>query len=271
MNDLFVLLGLSSWKPFLGALLLPPLPFIAMMLVGTRLASSRRKLGWAVVLAGAAMLWASSTTGMARVLSEWLLRPPGALGAERIAAWKAAAKTGEPVAIVVLGGGAKGLAPEYGLSSLTDRSMERLRYGLWLARETGAPAAFSGGIGWAQARELSTPEAQIAARIAAQEFRQPLKWIEDRSHDTRENAAYSVNLLRAQDIRRVLLVTHQRHMPRAMRAFEEAAAGSGITFEAAPVDVLGPVRSLRNWMPSTSGIVVTREIMHEWLGLLFGA
>ena len=271
LNDLLVLLGLSSWKPILGALLLPPLPFILVMLVGTRLAFSRRVLGWLVVLGGAAMLWLCSTNGMGRLLSEALLRPPGALGAERVAAWKAAVKAREPVAIVVLGGGAKELAPEYGVSSLTDRSMERLRYGLWLARETGAPVAFSGGIGWAPERELSPPQAPIAARIPAQEFRQPIKWSEDRSHDTHENAAYGVALLKEQGIRRVLLVTHQRHMPRAMRAFEAAAAGSGIAFEAAPVDVLVPARSLRDWMPSTRGMVTTREVLHEWLGRLLGA
>ena len=114
------------------------------------------------------------------------------------------------------------------------RSLERLRYGLWLARETGAPVAFSGGVGWALGNTVTTPEAQIAARIAQQEFSRPLKWTEDRSHDTRENAIYSTELLKAQGIRRVLVVTHQRHMPRALKMFHEAAAGSGISFEAAP-------------------------------------
>jgi len=272
VNDLFTLLGLSSWKPYVGALLLPPAPFILMMLVGTRLTFVRRGWGWLVVVLGAVLLWLSSTAGFARVLSDQLLRPPGALTAERIADWKAAVKAREPVAIVVLGGGSRPLSPEYGMSNLEDRSIERLRYGLWLGRETGAPVAFSGGVGWAWGDTVVTPEAQVAARIAAQEFGRPLKWTEERSRDTRENGIYTVRQLKEQGIRRVLLVTHQRHMPRSLRAFEEAAAGSGIVFEAAPVDVLTtPLQAVRSWLPSAAGAAVVREVSHEIAGRLLGA
>ena len=272
MNDLFNLLGISSWKPYVSALLLPPAPFILMMLVGTRLTFVRRGLGWLVVLLGAALLWLTNTSGFAQLLSDQVLRPPPALTLDRVAAWKAAVKAREPVAIVVLGGGSRPLSPEYGVSNLEDRSVERLRYGLWLGRETGAPVAFSGGVGWSLGDEVVTPEAQIAARIAGQEFGRPLKWIEDRSRDTRENGIYSVRLLQEQGIRRVLLVTHQRHMPRALRAFQEAAAGNGMSFEAAPVDVLvTPLRAARSWLPSTGGAATTREILHELAGRLSGA
>lgn len=266
------MLGLSSWKPYVAALLLPPAPLILLMLVGTRLAFVRRGLGWLLVLFGAAMLWLTNTTAFAQLVSDHVLRPPAALSQERIAAWKAAVKAREPVAIVVLGGGSRPLSPEYGVSNLEDRSMERLRYGLWLGRETGAPVAFSGGIGWALGDAVVTPEAQIAARIAAQEFGRPLKWIEDRSRDTRENGIYTVRQLKEQGIRRVLLVTHQRHMPRSLRAFEDASAGSGIVFEAAPVDVLvTPLQAARSWLPSAGGGATTREVLHELVGRLAGA
>lgn len=272
MNDLLSLLGITAWKPFIGALLLPPVPFILLMLVGTRLAFVRRGWGWLLVLLGALSLWLASTAGFARVLSDMLLRPPAALSPERIEAWRAAVKAREPVAIVVLGGGSKPLAPEYGVSNLNDRSLERLRYGLWLGRETGAPVAFSGGVGWALGDTVTTPEAQIAARIAQQEFARPLKWTEERSRDTRENAIYSTELLKAQGIRRVLLVTHQRHMPRALKVFAEASAGSGISIEAAPIDVLNtPLQQPRSWMPTTSGAATVREIAHELLGGWLGA
>lgn len=272
MNDLLSLLGITAWKPYIGALLLPPVPLIVAMLVGTRLAFARRGLGWSLVLLGAVLLWLCSTAGFARVLSDTLLRPPGALSSERIDAWRTAVKAREPVAIVVLGGGSRPLSPEYGVSNLNDRSLERLRYGLWLARETGAPVAFSGGVGWALGPIVTTPEAQIAARVAQQEFGRPLKWIEDRSRDTRENAIYSAELLKTQGIRRVLLVTHQRHMPRSLKVFAEAAAGTGITFEAAPVDVLNtPLDLTRSWMPTTSGAATVREIAHELLGSWLGA
>jgi uncharacterized SAM-binding protein YcdF (DUF218 family) len=272
VNDLFNLLGIAAWKPYVGALLLPPMPFIVLMLLGTRLALVRRGWGWLLVLLGAGLVWLSYTTGFARVLSDHLLRPPAALSPKRVADWKAYVKAREPVAIVVLGGGTRPIAPEYGVSNLDDRSIERLRYGLWLGRETGAPVAFSGGVGWSMGDAVVTPEAQVAARIATQEFGRPLNWIEDRSRDTRENGIYSVRQLKEQGIRRVLLVTHQRHMPRALRAFEEAAAGSGIVFEAAPVDVLvTPLQSPRSWLPTAGGAASVREITHELMGRLAGA
>jgi hypothetical protein len=34
VNDIFVMLGVESWKPALGALLLPPTPFALMVLAG---------------------------------------------------------------------------------------------------------------------------------------------------------------------------------------------------------------------------------------------
>jgi len=272
VNDILTLLGITAWKPYLGALLLPPVPLIVAMLVGTRLAFVRRGWGWLLVILSAVLLWLSSTTGFARVLSEFVLRPPAALSPDRIDGWRVAVKAREPVAIVVLGGGSKPLAPEYGVSNLSDRSLERLRYGLWLGHETGAPVAFSGGVGWALGKMVTTPEAQIAARIAQQEFGRPLKWTEERSRDTRENAIYTTELLKAQGIRRVLLVTHQRHMPRSLKVFEQAAAGTGIVFEAAPVDVLNaPLNALISWMPSSSGAATVREIAHELLGGWVGA
>ena len=272
VNDLFVLLGISSWKSVIDALLLPPVPFIVLMLIGARLVLVRRGLGCFVALLGAAMLWLASTAGMARILSDVVLRPPGALSSARIAEWKEAVKAREPVAIVVLGGGAKRLSPEYGVSNLKENGVERLRYGIHLGRETGAPVAFSGGLAWDMEPGSMPTEAQIAGRIAAQEFGRPLKWTEDRSRDTRENAAFSVRLMQEQGIRRVLLVTHQRHMPRSLRAFQQAAEGSGMVFEPAPVDVLTTsLRSPRSWLPSTTGMVTVREVTHEILGRWFGA
>ena len=46
----------------------------------------------------------------------------------------------------------------------------------------------------------------------------------------------------------------------------------GISFEAAPVDVLNtPLNLPRNWMPTTQGAATVREIGHELLGSLGGA
>ena len=230
---------------------------------------ARRGLGWLLILSSVGMLWLSSCSGFAYALTQFALRPPPALSASRIDELKAEVRAKKPIAIVVLGGGSETLAPEYAVSSLNADSLERLRYGLWLSRETGIPVAFSGGVGWGQLG--STPEAQIAARIATQEFGHPIKWIEDQSRDTRENAARSVGLLKQAGIERVLLVTHGWHMPRSRRAFEQVAAGE-MQIEAAPLGVRNRLpQPAVWWLPSAEGAVKVNHVLHELLGSAFGA
>lgn len=268
MNSLFVLLGLESWKPLITALVLPPVPWLILVLVGARLMLARRGLGWLVIISGVALLWLSACSGTAQLLSDFVLRPPPALSADRIKALQSAA--GKPSrAIVILGGGLEPYAPEYGSNSLRYPSLERLRYGIWLSRETGLAMAFSGGTGWAQADSAS--EAQIAARIAAAEFGRPLKWVEDSSRDTRENAARSVALLRKSGVRHIVLVTHGSHMPRALRAFEQAASGE-MRIEAAPMGLARNVdRAALAWIPSSTGNGDVRSALREVLGRWLGA
>ena len=270
MNGLLTLLGIESWKPVMAALVLPPLPFFLLLLIGARLILPRRGLGWFVILLSLAGLWLSACVGMGQVLVQFALKPPAALSTEAMAELKAAVKAKEPVAIVVLGGGAEPLAPEYGISNLAPASLERLRYGLWLSRETGAPVAFSGGVGWAQASDAK-PEAEVAARIASREFGQPLKWQEDRSRDTRENAGHTVQLLKRDGITRIVLVTHGWHMPRAQKMFEQAAGGS-VKVQPAPMGLAqNTTRPVLDWIPSPAGYQKVHHAVRELLALLVRA
>jgi len=269
MNSFFVLLGIETWKPILTALLLPPVPLLLLVLVGAWLLSARRRLGWPVLLGGLGLLWLTASHAPAQWFAQVALSVPPALTAERIRELKGEAAGKRPFAIVVLGGGVEALAPEYGTSNLQPLSMERLRYGLWLARQTGAPVAFSGGVGHAQ-RE-SPSEAEVAARIAAQEFGRPLKWVEDQSRDTRENAARSVALLKRTGIDHIVLVTTGLHMPRALRAFREAA-GSTMRVEAAPISLARNTEvTLLGWLPSNAGFTQMRYALRELFGLWAGA
>ena len=267
LNNLLTLLGFESWKPVLTALVLPPVPLLVLMLFGARLILPRRGLGWLVILASAALLWLAACTGSARLLSQFVLNPPGALGADRIRELKALPRGA--AAIVMLGGGMEPFAPEYGVSSLNHASLERLRYGIWLGRQTGLPLAFSGGVGWAQ--KDGKPEARVAAQIAASEFGQPLKWVEENSRDTRENAIRTVALLRPAGIRHIVLVTHGWHMPRAVKAFETAAAGES-RIEPAPIGLAQSNEiPILSWIPSSAGQSAVRSILREVLGRWVGA
>jgi uncharacterized SAM-binding protein YcdF (DUF218 family) len=270
LNSLLGLLGIESWKPLLSVLFLPPVPLLLLLLVGARLLLPRRGLGWSLIVLSVALLWLSACSGTERLLVQFVLRPPPALAAGQVEALKARYAGRKDMAIVVLGGGAQPFAPEYGVSNLKPASVERLRYGLWLGRETGLPLAFSGGVGWGAGPD-ATPEAQIAARIARQEFGRPLQWIEDRSRDTRQNAGLSVALLGSAGVRHVVLVTHGYHMPRALRAFREAA-GDAMTVEAAPMGLgaTGP-SGLFRWLPTAAGLNGVHNALHEVAGLAAGA
>ena len=263
------MLGIESWKPWIGALLLPPVPFLLLTLIGARLLLPRRGLGWLLIFVSVILLWLSTCTGAARGLGQLFLQPPAALSFDRVRELRAEVAARKPVAIVILGAGVEPFAPEYGISSLQYPSLERLRYGLWLARETGAPVAFSGGVGWGQ--QDAAPEARVAAKIAAEEFNRPIKWQEGDSRDTRENAARTLALLKPAGIEHIVLVTHGYHMQRALRAFNEAA-GAGIKIEAAPMGLARRLESpALEWLPSARGFSQMRQTLRELVGRLAGA
>lgn len=266
MNELFLTLGIESWKPLMAMLLLPPVPFLVLVLAGARLMFRRRALAWLLVLLGCVGIYLSCTPAMGLLLTEGLLQPPPALGTSQVADLKRAPRT----AIIVLGGGRRSLAPAYGISTLMPRSIERLRYGIWLGRETGLPVGFSGGIGHGASPGPS--EAAIAARIAEREFGRPLRWTETESRDTRENAFKTVALLQPQGIDKIVVVTEQYHMRRAMRNFALATEGRQITLVAAPMAVPASSRlQALDWLPTAAGFAATSQALHEALGLLAGA
>jgi uncharacterized SAM-binding protein YcdF (DUF218 family) len=268
VNSLFILLGIESWKPVLTALVLPPVPFLLLILVGARLMLPRRGLGWFLIVLSVLGLWFSSCVGTAQQMSQFMLHPPPAMTPIRIAELKA--QNNRPsTAIVILGSGVEPFAPEYGVSSLSRTSLERLRYGVWLGRETGLPVAFSGGVGWAQPD--SAAEATVAAQIAGVEFNRPLKWIEEASRDTRENAARTIAILRPAGVKHIVLVTNGWHMPRALKNFETAAGGD-ITIEPAPMGLAKGLQTpALTWIPSTDGFEQVRNIIRELLGRLVGS
>ena len=79
MNELLLNVGLAQWKPLLATFLLPPVPMLVLVLLGTRLLFSRRWLGWLLVLVGVFSVWLSCTTALSRALTLGVLKPPPAL------------------------------------------------------------------------------------------------------------------------------------------------------------------------------------------------
>ena len=265
--------SLGVAKPALTALVLPPTPLLLLAVFGAWRLRRGRRGGFGLVLAACAGLWLTTCDGFAGWLQATVLRPPPALDAAARAGLRLQAAEGSSIAIVVLGGGVDPYAPEVGDADLKTPSLQRLRYGIWLGRETGLPVAMSGGSGWTLGSGAHASEASVGARIAAREFGAPLRWTEETSRDTHGNARNTIALLSAQGVREIVLVTHGWHMPRALREFRAAAAAAG---PGAPVIVPAPMglaprdeMLLLQWMPSADGARNTTYILREFGGGLF--
>ena len=259
----------GDWKPVLSALIQPPASLLLITVMA--LVLPRRHRAWTVTVIGlcCTLLWLLSCTVTAHWLQERWLRPPPALSSQQLSQLHAG--PGQvATAIVVLGSGLHKRAAEYGdQPTLTQHGMVRLRYGVWLARQTGLPLAYSGGRGWAQ--DAGPTEAQTAAQIVRDEAGITMKWLEGDSRDTRENASGTVALLRAAGVRRIVLVTHASHMPRALRAFNEAAGSDIECLPAAVAYATQDVREVLDWLPSAQGFQQVHALLHELIGLLAGA
>lgn len=246
---------LAELKPLLTALALPPAGPLLLALLGLLL-MGRRWLGGAVVsLLGIASLWFLSCNAVGLGLAAALLpsieplRPQGA-------------QMSNVQAIVILGGGVLGQAPEYGQPQPSAATLERLRYGAWLARKTNKPLGFAGGVGWAAAGTGTVPEAEVARAFLHGDYGLELRWADSRSRDTAENARSMALAMGGDRIRRIALVTHFSHMPRARAAFEQA----GFQVTAAPTGYpITRERPLLEWLPSIHGLDLSRQVLREWL------
>jgi uncharacterized SAM-binding protein YcdF (DUF218 family) len=170
-------------------------------------------------------------------------------------------------AIVVLGGGRNANAPEYGGETVAFPSLVRLRYGARLERETGLPLLVSGG------RVFGTEPASEAALmrdVLENELHVPVRWLEERSRNTAENASYSAELLHEQGIGAIILVTDAAHMTRAATAFEN----QGLRVVAASTGYRTGhrrVASVLDWLPSANALESSALALHEYLGRLWYA
>jgi uncharacterized SAM-binding protein YcdF (DUF218 family) len=241
-------------------LLLPPGVIIAMALLGLIIQIRWVLVGSLIVALSIAALLVLSLplTGYQLMQGIESRFPPLRLAA--------ASEAGPPAgAIVILAGGRYTDAAEYGEGDTVDRwTLERLRYGAFLHRLTGLPILVSGGSPYGEA----TSEAELMRAALKRDFAVETKWVEDKSANTYENATYTKAILDNAGIRRVYLVTHAVHMPRAVWAFEN----TGISTIPAPMGftTLNRVdRQMLGYFPSVLGMQLSSTALRERLGLVW--
>jgi uncharacterized SAM-binding protein YcdF (DUF218 family) len=168
-------------------------------------------------------------------------------------------------AIVVLGGGIGGPNPPR-LSEDLNGAADRVLHAARLFRAGKAPLVIvSGGNVFPQSRVESEA---IYTRLLLREWGVPVDRvvIEGESRNTFENAVETKKLLGARGLRKVLLVTSARHMPRALGLFQ----GAGIDALPAPTDfrvVSYDQPAVFNWLPNADALSATTEALHEYLGI----
>lgn len=237
-----------------STLVLPPAGPLLLVLLGL-LFARRWRIGAALGLLGAVALWLLSCHAVAVELSRALLPLPAPVSLADL-------KQARVQAVVVLGGGVHPQAPEYGTPQPAPSTLIRLRYGVRLARTAGLPLAFAGGKGWAGNGQAS--EAEAVREVARQDFGLAPRWVDDQSRDTAENAVNTALLLQRDNVRRIALVTDAWHLPRAVRAFQR------VGFEVLPAPTALPSQDdhwLIEWLPSSEGLRLSRQVLREWLAL----
>ncbi|MFG6177809.1 YdcF family protein [Halomonas sp. THAF12] len=251
----------------LESLLLPPLLNAWLILVGGLLWMRLHLIGGLLVVLGLGGLVLLATPTISHDLRVGLEPPPltvdsGLEGPRPEASRGNAPRLSDAQVIVILGGGRDVGAPEFGWSDApSNASWRRLAYGAYLQRRSGLPILVSGGR--IHADEHGS-EAGLMAAALRDVFDVPVRWTEDRSTDTAENARYSAEILAAEGIERVALVSQAWHLARASADFERV----GLTVTPAPTGFASPPpNGFAAWRPSAYHLHQSSRALHEWLGL----
>jgi uncharacterized SAM-binding protein YcdF (DUF218 family) len=242
---------LMAIKTLLHTLLLPPGGPLLLATAGACLIARRgagvraRRTGWALLAAGLATLWLLAIPVVSDALERAAQRcPPLDL-----------TRPVQAQAIVILGGAAERLgAPEYGGEpAASQRLLERLNYGAFLARRTGLPVSVSG----------TSRETLAMSAVLARDSGTAPRWVENRSRDTFQNAEFSAALLKPLGITRIVLVTSADHEWRAMQEF----VGAGFSVVPAPVGLyVPPEMGAHSFLPNVAALAYSTEALYEILG-----
>lgn len=240
-------------KKILAALILPPAGPILLALFGLWLmrSKSRRWQGAGLWLATLSLLGLLllSLSGVSKALLASLEQYPPITQKQLQHAQ----------AIVILGGGTYFGAPEYGSDTVGHATLERLRYGAYLARASRLPLLVAGG-----APSGGRPEGESMREVLENDFGIKVRWVEALSRDTAENASLSAPMLKAAGVTRIALVSHGWHLPRAVPLFEKL--GMEVTpaptaFSTASPSMAGALRPI--------GLRDSQEALNEYLGQIF--
>ncbi|GGX56695.1 YdcF family protein [Saccharospirillum salsuginis] len=239
----------------LKGMILPPFLQLLMLLAALLFWRWRPRLARWLTALSIVSLWLLATPMVANGLLESLETRHDFLTPEQ-------ADRTDAQAIVILAAGVVTNAHEYGQPMASNHTLMRLRYGAYLQRRTDLPILVSGGSVFGETDETL---AGIMARELETLYRVPVRWREQNSRTTHENATYSAEMLAEAGIDRILLVTEAFHMPRSVQAFEN----QGLEVIPAPTTSYGMTDTgILGLTPSALALNGSSMAIHEYLGML---
>jgi uncharacterized SAM-binding protein YcdF (DUF218 family) len=233
----------------LMAVLLPPGGPIIGVLIGLLVSASWYRTGFAISVASALVLYLASTPVLSTLLSN-------AAGGGRAVDMSEARRA---EAIVVLAAGLASDTTEESGVTLGPLTLERIRYAAKLSKALGTPIAVTGG-----SEILGMTEAEAMRIALTNEYGVTPRWVESKSKNTRESASLTAEVLKQEDVRRILLVTHPFDVKRARSHFDAL----GLEVVPAPAQVAAAGRpSFQDFLPSIWALVVSHYAIYELLAL----
>ena len=234
-------------KKVLIALVLPPTGPLILAFLGLLLLKARPMLARGLAWLGILTLLVFSLPFVSHALLSFLDRAPP----------YDFAKASNAQAIVILGGGVRRNALEYGGDTLGRLTLERVRYGALVARKTRLPILVTGGVVYG-----AVSEASLMTQSLEEEFHVKVRWAEVMSRNTHENAVRSAEILLASGIRHVILVAHGFDMRRAKAEFTAA----GLEVDPAPTYIpSGKSDGVLELVPSMSSLQDSYYALYELL------
>jgi uncharacterized SAM-binding protein YcdF (DUF218 family) len=102
--------------------------------------------------------------------------------------------------------------------------------------------------------------------VLEQDFRVPVRWAETGSNNTYENALRSFQVLQPAGIKRIYLVTHASHMPRAAAIFRKVGFD---VIEAPTAFTTRHETTLLTFLPHAESLYGSKIFVHELIGLVW--
>lgn len=241
-----------------------PVGLSFVLLVAAIVFSKKNTLRNGLIIAALALIFISGNRWVSMSLArslEWRYLPPVEVPEVQVA--------------VVLGGGTEGMQYPRSMAEVNSAG-DRLLYAarLYQQRKVETLLLSGGNIAW-YGENSSSPAEDMQELLLLTSVPESAMWLEMQSQNTSENAQYSADILREENVNTVLLITSAMHMPRAVKLFE----AQGLTVIPAPTDYTVTQAGWQNlWhgsfeqfvinlFPTSGNIALTTNVLKEYIGM----